>query len=374
MIEIREVVSRSDRKKFIEFSNVLYKNNKNYAPPLLSEEKKLFNKNYPAYEQSEAVFYLAYDGKKVVGRIMGILQKAYNQKMGEKRVRFTRFDSIDNQEVANALFKAVEDWAKSKGMNVIHGPLGFNDLDREGLLIEGFDELSTFEEQYNDNYYQRLIENVGFVKDIDWTERKVYAPKEVDSRLNSVAELCMKRNQLKLPEFKNTRKLLKRYKDEIFDLIDECYSPLYGVVPLTMRQRKSLIVQFNLLLRKDYIVLVANKDDELVGFGFAMPSLSKALQPSQGKLSPLALFRILKAVKNPKIMDFALVAVAPKHRSKGVAVIIAREIQRLMIEFKNVEYCETNLNLENNEEIQNWWNMYKTQIHKRRRSFIKKLD
>ena len=374
MIEIREVLSKSDEKKFIDFPNILYTNNEYYVPPLMSDEKQLFNKNNPAYEQSEAVFYLAYDGDKVVGRIMGILQKAYNQKTGEKRVRFTRFDALDNQEIADNLFGAVEKWAKSKGMNKVHGPLGFNDLDREGLLIKGFDQLCTFEEQYNYDYYQKLIENVGFVKEIDWSERKVYPPEEVSHKLDFLAEKCIERNHLKLPKFRNTKQLLKKYKDQIFDLIDQCYSPLYGVVPITMRQREMLVKQFNLLLKKDYIILVTNKEDKLVGFGFAMPSLSKALQPSQGRLFPFGVFRVLKAINKPNIMDFALVAVAPEYRSKGVAVIIAREMQRLMVKFKNVQHYETNLNLEDNEEIQNWWKLDKTELNKWRRSFIKKID
>ena len=374
MIEIKEVLSKSDEKKFIEFPNILYKDNKYYVPPLMSDEKKLFSVDHPAYEQSEAVFYLAYDGDKVVGRIMGILQKTYNEKTGEKRVRFTRFDALDSQEIADKLFGAVENWAKSKGMNKIHGPLGFNDLDREGLLIKGFDQFCTFEEQYNYDYYQKLIENVGFIKETDWSERKVYPPDQVNPKLDALAERCIEKNQLKVPKFRNTKKLLGKYKDQIFDLIDECYSPLYGVVPITMRQRDLLVKQFNLLLKTDYIILVTNKDDKLIGFGFAMPSLSKALQPSQGRLFPFGVFRVLKAINKPRIMDFALVAVAPEYRSKGVAVIIAREMQRLMVKFKKVTHYETNLNLEDNEEIQNWWNLYKTELNKWRRSFIKKID
>ncbi len=374
MIEIREVKNRSDIKKFIEFPNMLYKGNDNYVPPLMGDEKALFKKNHPAYEQSEAVFYLAFDGDKVVGRIMGILQRAYNEKTKTKSVRFTRFDAIDSQEVADALFHALEDWAKNKGMDTIHGPLGFNDLDREGLLIKGFDQLCTFEEQYNYDYYQKLIENVGFVKDVDWSERKVYAPDKVDERLIRIADMCSKRYGLRSPKFKSTRKLLKKYKTQIFNLIDECYSPLYGVVPITERQQKALVDQFNLIIRAEFIILVTNEEDKLVGFGFAMPSLSRAVQPSQGKLTLPCLLRILKAVRRPKIADFALVAISPDYRTKGVAAIITKEMQELMVNHKEIEYYETNLNLEDNEEIQNWWDGYKTEKHKWRRTFIKHLN
>lgn len=373
MIEIKEVKTRSDIRNFIQFPNGLYKGNDCYVPPLESEEKKLFKKNHPAYEQSEAVFYLAYRNGEVVGRIMGILQRAYNQKTGEKRVRFTRFDSIDDQEVANALFGAVENWAKSKGMDTVHGPLGFNDLEREGLLIDGFDQLSTFEEQYNYEYYKKLIENVGYVKETDWSERKVYAPDKVDERMERIANLCAKKHNLSVAKCKNMRSLLKKYKDQIFDLVDLCYSSLYGVVPITEKERKGLVGQFNLLLKPEYIKIVVNENDEVVGFGFAMPSLSRALQPSKGRLTLPAIIRVLKAVKNPQIMDFALVAVHPDYRMKGVAALITLEMQRLMVSYKNVSHYETNLNLEDNEEIQNWWDSYKTEKHKMRRSFVKKL-
>ena len=373
MIEVKEVKTRLDIKNFIQFPNKLYKGNDCYVPPLESEEKKLFKKNHPAYEQSEAVFYLAYKDGEVVGRIMGILQHAYNKKTGEKRVRFTRFDSIDNQEVANALFGAIEAWAKSKGMNTVHGPLGFNDLEREGLLIEGFDQLSTFEEQYNYEYYKKLIENVGYVKETDWSERKVYAPDKVDERMERIANLCAKKHKLSVAKCKNMRSLLKKYKDQIFDLVDLCYSSLYGVVPITEKEREGLVGQFNLLLKPEYIKIVVNENDEVVGFGFAMPSLSRALQPSKGRLTLPAIIRVLKAVKNPKIMDFALVAVHPDYRMKGVAALITLEMQRLMVSYKNVLHYETNLNLEDNEEIQNWWDSYKTEKHKWRRSFVKRL-
>ena len=211
MIEIKEVKTSRQKREFLNFPLKLYKNNSYFVPPLYGDEKKIFKKNYVYLDQSEAVYYLAYLNGEVVGRISGIIQYASNEKNDEKRVRFTRFDSINNQEVANMLFNKVELWAKEKGMDTIVGPLGFSDLEREGLLIEGFDQLSTFEEQYNYEYYQKLIENYGFEKEVDWTERKLYAPKEIDPRLEKISNMMLKKYKLHFGETKNTNEFIKKY-------------------------------------------------------------------------------------------------------------------------------------------------------------------
>ena len=173
MIEVREVKTKKEQKEFLNFPLDLYDNNPYFVPPLYGDEKKIFKKNYMYLDQAEAIYFNAYKDNKIVGRISGIIQNAANEKNNEKRVRFTRFDSIDDQEVANALFSKVEAWAKEKGMDTVVGPLGFSDLEREGLLVEGFDQLSTFEEQYNYDYYPKLVENYGFVKEVDWLESKL---------------------------------------------------------------------------------------------------------------------------------------------------------------------------------------------------------
>ncbi|MDE7330077.1 MAG: hypothetical protein K2N30_03125, partial [Clostridia bacterium] len=211
MIEIRQVTTKKEQKDFLCFPLKLYKNNPYFVPPLYGDEKQIFSKNYMYYDQAEAVYFNAYENGKIVGRISGILQKAANAKWGQNRVRFTRFDSVNDQNVAKALFSAVENWAKSKNAEEIVGPLGFSDLEREGLLIEGFDQLSTFEEQYNYDYYQSLIENCGYQKDVDWLERKVSVPKGgVDPRFAVVTAELMKKYGRKFASAKNTRVFLKK--------------------------------------------------------------------------------------------------------------------------------------------------------------------
>ena len=372
MLEIKEVVTKKQQKEFLNFPLKLYKNNPYFVPPLYGDEKKIFNKDYLYLDQAEAIYFNAYLDGKIVGRISGIIQKVSNQKRNEKRVRFTRFDSIDNQEVANQLFNAVEDWAKQKGMDTIVGPLGFSDLEREGLLIEGFDQLSTFEEQYNYDYYQKLIENYGFEKEVDWVERKLYLPEKIDERLDRFSTLMMKRYKLKFGTAKNTKDFIKKYADKFFDIIDETYDGIYGSVPFTPATRKLMIQNFNLIIDLNHVAVIVDENDRVVCFGICFPSLAKAVQKSQGHLTPLALIRLLKAIKKPKVLDLGLIGVLPEYAMKGISTAIVNEIMKMLLK-GDIEYAETNLNLETNHNVINLWNYFKTVQHKRRRSFVKKI-
>lgn len=373
MIEIRQVKTRKEIKEFIEFPLNLYKNNEFFVPPLYGDEKAMFKPNYNYYDQAEAVFYNAYRDGVMVGRIQGILQLAANKKWNQKRVRFTRFDSIDDQEVANALFKAVEDWAKEKGMEEVVGPLGFSDQEREGLLIDGFNELSTFEEQYNYPYYQKLIENLGYEKEVDWVERQLRAPKKLDERLERISGMMLDKYKLKIVTVNNINKFLKEYGDAFFDIAEKTYAGLYQTVPFTDSIKKQLIDSFKLVINPKFVIVIVDENNKVVCFGFAIPSLSKAVQKSGGRLTLPTIFRILKAVKNPEIVDLAMIGVLPEYAMKGVSSALIAYVQKALIE-TDVKYCETNLNLEDNVKIQNQWKNFDARLHKRRRSFVKKLD
>lgn len=373
MIEIREVVTKTDIKKFVDFPTKLYKKCKNYVHPIRMDEINLFDKDKNvSYDDCEIIYFLALSEGAVVGRIAGIIQKLYNEKTGEKRARFSRFDTINDVKVAKALLKAVENWAKDKGMNIVHEPMGFNDLDREGMLIEGFDEIATFEEQYNFDYYPRLMEKCGYKKEIDWLEYKVFAPKKVDERIERLAEVVLKRYDLRIVNEKSKKKLIDRYKDGIFEVIDEAYSPLYGVVPLTQKLREQLTAQFELFLSLKFFIVVVDKNDRVVAFGFAFPSLSRAMNKSRGKFLPFGIFRMIHAIKYPKIVDLALIGIRPEFQGKGVNAVIMRFLMQQMINEK-IEYCETNLNLEDNIKIQQQWESFEHVQHKKRRSYIKIL-
>lgn len=373
MIKIKEVVTKKDIKAFIEFPLELYKGNPYFVPPLYGDEKALFKKDFMYSDQAEAVYYLAERDGKVVGRISGILQRASNEKWGQKRIRFTRFDSVDDQEVATALFNKVEEWAKSKGMNEVVGPLGFSDLDREGLLIEGFDQLSTFEEQYNYDYYQRLIENCGYGKDVDWVERRLRLPDEPDDRLERLSAVMMKRYKLHFGEAKNTNDFLKKYAEKFFEILDDTYSNLYMTVPFTDKMKKSLIANFKLIIDLRFVAVILDENDNVVCFGLCFPGIGKALQKSGGRLTLPTIVKLLKEIKNPTTIDLGLIGVRPEYAKKGVASALIAQVM-IMLQHKGIEYAETNLNLEDNLNIQNQWKAFNNVLHKRRRSFVKKLE
>ena len=369
---IKKVTTRKEQRQFVNFPLNLYKDCEYFVPCLYMDELAMFKKNYVYNDQSESVFFNAYIDGKMVGRIQGILQQASNNKWHQKRVRFTRFDSIDNQEVANGLFNAIERWAKEKGMTEVVGPLGYSDLEREGLLIEGFDQLSTFEEQYNYPYYQKLIENLGYVKEVDWLERKLKAPKEIDSKFERLCSLIMRRYKLHFSTAKSTKEFIDKYANQFFDIIDLTYESLYQTVPFTDKTRKMMINNFKLIVDIKYVTVLLDENEKVVCFGLCFPSIAKPIQKCKGHLNPFTIPSVLKALKNPKVIDLALIGVIPEYQMKGVASVLIYETLKLLT--NDIEYAETNLNLEDNAAIQNQWKSFDSTIHKRRRAFIKKLN
>ena len=374
MIKVLEVKTKKQIKQFVDFPIKLYKDCPYFVPPLYGDEMAMFKKNYHYYEQTESIFFNAYDeNDKMVGRIQAILQKASNEKWNQKRVRFTRFDSIDDQEVANALFKAVEDWAKSKQMEEVVGPLGFSDLEREGLLIEGFNEMSTFEEQYNYDYYQKLIEHNGYQKEIDWVERQLRAPKEKDERYERISQMMIKKYNLHYGEAKDVNEFLKKYASGFFDILDITYDKLYGTVPFTESMKKNLISSFKLIVKVENVKVIVDENERIVAFALGFPSLSNALSGTNGKLTPKTLLKLLKAINKPKSIDLGLIGVLPEYANKGISSAFIATIMDWLCSGK-YEYAETNLNLEDNISVQNQWKAFDSRLHKRRRSFIKKIN
>lgn len=373
MIEVREALSRREQREFLNFPLELYKDEPCFVPPLWMDEKKIFKKNYVYYDTCEAVYYNAYRDGRMVGRISGILQKAANEKNGERRVRFTRFDSVNDAEVAKALFDAVEKWALEKGMDTVCGPLGFSDLEREGLLVEGFDKLSTFEEQYNYEYYGSLIEACGYKKEVDWTESMIFPPEKDDGSLKRIAEKLMKRYDLHWGPAKNVNDFLNRYSDALFELLDKSYDQLYGTVPFTDGMKKLMIDNFRMIIDLDHVAVILDKDDNVVCLGVCFPSIAEAVRPSKGHLTPAAIVRVLRAMKKPEIIDLGLIGVDPAWAMRGVSVAISAELER-MLRAPGIKYAETNLNLEDNLMIQNQWKRFVEIKHKRRRAYVKMLE
>ena len=375
MLKVKEVKTNKEKRDFLNFPLKMYKDNKNFVPPLYIDEKKIFSKKYIYYDTCEAIYFNCYDDDKIVGRISAILQKASNEKWNQKRVRFTRFDAINDVNVAKVLFLEVEKWAKAKQMEEIVGPLGFSDLEREGLLIEGFDELATFEEQYNAPYYQKLIEECGYEKEVDWIEHKLTVPKDNCQllRLEKLSDLMMKRYNLHYANCKSISIIIKRYGKQIFQAIDKTYENIYGTVPFTDEMRKMMIDNFKLIVRPKDVALIVDENDRLVCFGIIIPSISKAVQKSSGHLTIPTIVRILKAKKNPEIIDLGLIGVLPEYEMKGIASSALAKIIKTL-EKDNIKYAETNLNLETNYHIINQWKNFDAIQHKRRRCFIKKIN
>ncbi|NCA67694.1 MAG: N-acetyltransferase [Clostridia bacterium] len=374
MIEVRPVRSGKEKKQFLEFPLELYKGNEYFVPALYNDEKKIFNKNYFYYETARAEYFLAYNGSKVVGRISVLIQDLYNTKHNEKRARFTRFDSINDREVSNALFKAAEAWAAEQGMDTICGPLGFSDLEREGLLIEGFDQHQTFEEQYNYDYYADLIEAYGFVKEVDWYEHRMTLPKD-DSfiRLGRVSAWMMKKFNLHIGTAKTNSGYIKKYLNDIFDLLDDTYSGLYGTFPFTESMRKNFADSFKLIINRKYCIVLCDKDEKAVAFGVSIPGIGRAVQKSGGRLTLPCIYKVLKEKYRPTTIDLGLVGVTPRLQNLGINAIMLFELMKVMKKGK-IEYFETNLTLESNEKVRAQFVYFEHHQNKVRRSYVKKIN
>lgn len=372
MITVREVNGKKDIKRFIELPLKMYKKCEYFVPPIYSDEVKLIRSGGNP-EIADSVFFLAEKDGEVVGRIQGIIQKQYNELHSEKRVRFTRFDSTDDVEVARALFSAVEKWAIARGMDTACGPLGYSDLDREGLLIEGFEENSTFEEQYNYEYYGKLIEAAGYAKEVDWLEFELRKPDVKNPMLERVAKRALEINKLHIADTNMPKRAyVEKYADSFFDCLDECYSKLYGTVPLNAEQRRELIEQFILIVNVKYAVFICDENDTVVAFGLCFPGIGDALKKSGGRLTLPAILKLLKLAKKPKVVDLGLVAVRPKYQNMGVNAVLVNGIAEILCSGE-VEKCETNLNLETNTQVMAQWKYFNARHHKRRRSYIKKI-
>lgn len=372
MITIKPVRTRKEQKLFVEFPLKLYKGNPYFVPPLYGDEMALFSKNFVYRDTCECEYFLAYDDGRLVGRIGGIIQKAANEKYHEKRVRFSRFDVIDDVNVTKALFEALENWALSNGMDTVFGPLSFSDLEREGLLIEGFDQLSTFEEQYNYPYYKDHLEQLGYVKEVDWTESKITPPANYDGSLDQMAEFLLKRYNLHIGQAKTTGEFLKKYKNDFFELLDKSYENIYGTVPFTENMKKNMISNMKLIIDVNHVCIILDENEKAVCFGICFPSIAKAVQKSGGRLTPACIVKVLRSIKHPDIIDLGLVGVDPAYANRGISTVISAALIKMLQE-PGVKYAETNLNLENNAAIQNQWKRFTEVKHKRRRAYIKKL-
>ncbi len=329
----------------------------------------------PAFEFCEADYFLAYKDGKLVGRTAAIINKRANATWNKKAVRFGWIDFIDDEEVSKALVDAVIAWGKSRGMDSIEGPLGFTDMDAEGMLIEGFDQLSTMATIYNYPYYPQHMERLGLQKEMDWIEMKLKVPEAVPDKYKRIADVVKNKFHLHVRKLKNIREVRRNalgYK--IFDLINEAYTPLFGYSQMTKGQIDQYIREYLPILDLEMVTLIENEENELVAVGISMASLSTALQRAKGKLFPFGWFYLLKSlyIKRPPILDLLLVAVKPEYQNKGVNALLFADLIPIYIK-KGFKWGETNPELEINDKVQSQWQYLEGEVHKRRRCYSKNI-
>lgn len=369
---LKEVSTQKELKNFIAFQYDLYNHNKYFIPPLRFDELKSLDKNVnPAFDFCESKYWLVYKDNRIVGRVAGIINSKFNDKFNKKEARFGWIDFEDDASISELLIDAVEKWAREKGMTSIHGPLGFTDMDGEGMLIEGYEEVSTLGSIYNYPYYRNHIEKLGYTKDIDWIEFRVNIVSSTPEKIARIAEIALQRNKLHVPVFKKAKEMLP-YARDIFYLINETYKDLYGFVELTDKQIDSYVKQYFSFIRPEYLPLVLDENGKLAAFGITMPSLNNALQKINGKLFPFGFLYILREMKKSNSLDLYLTAVRTDLQNKGVNALLIDQINKVCIK-NGIKYVETNRELETNEKVQAQWKLYDARQHKRRRCYKKSL-
>ena len=376
MVEIREIQpTKKELRKFIHFPiDVIYKDSKCYVPDLVMDAIGTFDpKENPAFDFCEAAYFMAYRDGKPVGRIAAIINKIVNERSGKQEGRFGFIDFIDDNEVVDALINAATQWVKAKGMTCLTGPLGFTDMDPEGMLVEGFDEEGTQATIYNHPYYPKHMERLGFVKDADWVEFKIYIPDSIPDKMTRIAQIVKTRFKIDNVHCTSRKEIKEKYGHAIFSLINEAYDSLFGYSPLSEKQIKHYIKMYLPFLPLNDLSLVVKEDGELIGVGIAIPSLSKALIKGRGRLFPTGWYHLIKALKGKnKVVDLMLIAVKPEYQSKGVnSLIFVDLIPNFMA--NGYVYAESNPELENNDKVQKQWEYFNFEQHKRRRAFTKEI-
>ncbi len=372
-IAIKEVVNLRGLKDFINFPFRLYAGNPYWVPTLRLDDLNTFRRDKnPAFEFCEAKYWLAYKDGRIAGRVAGIINHRHIEKCGQPHMRFGWIDFIDDPEVCKALLKTVEDWARGQGLEAVHGPLGFTNMDRQGMLVEGFEEPGTLATFYNYPYYAEHMQAAGYAKDIDWVEYELRIPRQPDEKIARLAETLLRRYDLRLLEFKHKKDMLL-YAGKVFELLQEAYQHLYGFTPLSRRQVDAYIKQYFGFVSPDFAPMVVDAQERMVAFGITLPSLSSALQKSKGRLFPFGFIHLLKALKKNDKGDLYLVAVSHDYQGRGLNAILIKRMIEVFNKY-GIKSVESNPELENNYRVQAQWKNFEHRQHKRRRVFIKHLD
>lgn len=371
-VEIKKVSTKKELKRFIRFNYEFYKNNPYSVPDLYDDMVNTFSpEKNAAFEFCEADYFMAYREGKVVGRVAAIINRRANEKWCRKVVRFGWIDFVDDDEVSRALLDTVKQWGRERGMEEMEGPLGFTDMDAEGMLIEGFDQLSTMATTYNYPYYPQHMERHGLEKAADWVEMKIYIPDAIPEKHQRISDIIQKKYNLRIRKFTDKKEILKSgVAHDIFRLINDAYEPLFGFSRMTNRQIDQYVNMYVPVLDLRMVTVVENEAGEIVAVGVSMPSLSEALQKAKGKLFPFGWYHLLKALKwkRSKVLDLLLVGVRPDYQGKGANALLFTDLIPVYQQL-GFEYAESNPELELNDKVQNQWQYFRTEQHKRRRCY-----
>lgn len=370
-IELKKVETKKDLKAFVRFPYELYKGNAYWVPPLEWDEMNVLRKDKnPAFDHCEADYWLAYKDGVLAGRVAAIINKVANDKWGDK-VRFGWLEFVEDIEVLRALIDQVIAWGRERGMKVIQGPLGFNDMDKEGLLVDGFDKLPTIANIYNHPYYPTMLEELGFHKDEDWLQYIIEIG-DMPEKMKRVSEGLAERYNLRPVIFKRKKDILK-YGKSMFDTLNEAFKDLYGYAKLSDREIDSLIKTYFTFIDPKYVCFVLDENDSVVGFGVAMPSLSKGFQKAKGKILPFGFYHILKSMRQNETIDLYLNGVLPEWQNKGIHALYYAKMTENFIA-AGVKYAITNPQLETNvNAVRIWRNYAGTTPYIRRRCYSKEI-
>ena len=379
-VTIKKVSNRREMKAFVRFNYELYKDCPYAVPDLLEDTLDTFNpRKNAAFDFCEADCFLALREGKIVGRIAAIINHKANRTWGTNNARFGWIDFVDDEEVSRALLEAAEKWGRDHGCDKLTGPLGFTDMDPEGMLTGGYDQLSTMSTTYNYPYYPKHMERLGYAKEVDWVERKILTPeKDHPAHMDKyfrVAEMSAKRYNLHIRKFKNAREIRQGgWAQKIFDVVNKAYAPLYGYSEMTPKQIKQYVREYMPFLDMRLVTTVEDADGRIVAMGVGMPSLSRAIQKAHARLFPFGWIHLAKALyfKHADIVDLLLVAVLPEYQNKGVNAMLFADLIPVCQQM-GFKFGETHPQLETNEKSQGQWAYLDAEIHKRRRCWQKPL-
>jgi len=371
MVEIKPIQpTRRELRRFVKFGIAHYDGNPYFVPPLVMDDVNTLrpDKN-PAFDFCEAQSFMAYRDGKPVGRITAIINRAVNERTSRRDMRFGFVEFIDDAEVVDTLFDAARDWGRQRGMTHITGPMGFTDMDHEGMLVEGFDRVSTMATIYNYPYYPQHMERMGFVKDADWVEYRMTVPDGIPDKHQRIADIVRRKYGLRSLRYTSRRRLRDDYGRAIFDLINEAYDKLYGYSPLTERQIQHYIDLYLGIIRLEGVSLIVDSDDRLVGVGISIPSFSDALIRCRGRMWPTGWYHLLRALRgHTDTVDLLLVAIRPEYQNKGVNALLFTDLIPTFIR-DGYRYAESNPELELNDSVQKQWDYFEHEQHKRRRCY-----